>query len=438
MWTLQEGLLKRKDNKIFIFCGSERVTMQALSFTYRAICENGPPEYELLMSRYLSTHFFVQRYVPLYDPHDTTYTDVLKKAAGDSWAHKPLFTVYDILNRSRRLQSTDARDKIFALDALLRRVGIDFYRADYSKDEAQVFREATKMMIEHDNDLDVLCEVPSPDRRVSLLPSWVPDWKDGPALLKWPTKMDDKSLAARRFASAREPQCRFGQDCKILSIRGVIIDEVSLVGEAIPLRDGDDLNTTREAWRVFKQWAKLLESMGEHFADRYPSGGSYMSALFDVIFQGAPFRFSDRPEEELQRHVAGFRIWFFSVSNYIRRPGGRLRTRIESSTPDESLRDKVEYANALYPDEAEMFYHTAWAACGRRIFIGTKKGYMGTLHGQANSGDVVALLSGFSMPVVLQKVYGGYRFAAYGYIRGIMEGEAWPKEDGKLEWLSLV
>ena len=55
-------------------------------------------------------------------------------------------------------------------------------------------------------------------------------------------------------------------------------------------------------------------------------------------------------------------------------------------------------------------------------------------------GDVVALLAGFSVPIVLRRVKGPEEFEVVGaaYVGGLMLGEAWPRNEVDVVELSLV
>jgi hypothetical protein len=62
---------------------------------------------------------------------------------------------------------------------------------------------------------------------------------------------------------------------------------------------------------------------------------------------------------------------------------------------------------------------------------------MGSVEGAVHEGDVLALISGFDVPAVLTPVEGGFRFTAYGYVHGIMHGEAWPGNEEDRQRISL-
>jgi hypothetical protein len=47
------------------------------------------------------------------------------------------------------------------------------------------------------------------------------------------------------------------------------------------------------------------------------------------------------------------------------------------------------------------------------------------------------VLSGSNVPFVLRPVEDHYRLIGPCYVHGIMGGEAWPKDENELEWVSI-
>ena len=71
-------------------------------------------------------------------------------------------------------------------------------------------------------------------------------------------------------------------------------------------------------------------------------------------------------------------------------------------------------------------------------FFITDGGYMGMAFKGCHEGDAVVLLAGAHFPVVLRARGSEYRFLAPAYIHGIMQGEAWPDDDSKLQTIVLM
>ncbi|KAF2473585.1 uncharacterized protein BDR25DRAFT_386379 [Lindgomyces ingoldianus] len=59
-----------------------------------------------------------------------------------------------------------------------------------------------------------------------------------------------------------------------------------------------------------------------------------------------------------------------------------------------------------------------------RRFVRTEKGYFGFWPAECREADIVAVVSGGSMPYVLRPTNGGYMLVGDPYVHGIMDGEA--------------
>lgn len=66
------------------------------------------------------------------------------------------------------------------------------------------------------------------------------------------------------------------------------------------------------------------------------------------------------------------------------------------------------------------------AACEKRRFVITERGYLGLTPDQPRQGDVLAVLYGGELPVILHafKENGEYQLVGESYVHGIMNGEA--------------
>jgi hypothetical protein len=72
------------------------------------------------------------------------------------------------------------------------------------------------------------------------------------------------------------------------------------------------------------------------------------------------------------------------------------------------------------------FVERCHAIAGKRLFFTTEEGRLGTGPPDTQLGDVVALLAGFSTPIVLRKRGPQtYEVVGVAYVEGIMQGEAW-------------
>jgi hypothetical protein len=137
VWTLQEALLPN-DASVYFNWGSETISLR----TFVAGIEG---RISLLKQKsevaFFSTHRFINLYIDTYrkdlesknqgtragqadsdltpgSSKSLSYAEKVKLRYGRRWKYKPLYTVYDILNRARHLDSTDPRDKIYVMITL--------------------------------------------------------------------------------------------------------------------------------------------------------------------------------------------------------------------------------------------------------------------------------------------------------------------------------
>jgi hypothetical protein len=78
--------------------------------------------------------------------------------------------------------------------------------------------------------------------------------------------------------------------------------------------------------------------------------------------------------------------------------------------------------------EAKAFHFIVMGAMVGRCFFRTVEGYMGAGPPDTRAEDVVALISGFTQPMVLRPFEGGYRIVGAAYIHGFMRGERWQRD----------
>ena len=102
----------------------------------------------------------------------------LRTTFGKTWSHARLL---DLLVASRTCQSTDPRDKIYALLSLLDSRASIPISVDYSQAPSSLVLQIALWGVNARKDWDILLHVCRPSSLPSL-PSWVPDWTILPSL----------------------------------------------------------------------------------------------------------------------------------------------------------------------------------------------------------------------------------------------------------------
>ena len=92
---------------------------------------------------------------------------------------KPTLGMYRLLRNSMKLETTDVRDKVFALVGLSREWDRRALVVDYSKSLVQVYVETAKHVICTERHLDILSLKTNSEISEDQMLSWVPDWRLG-------------------------------------------------------------------------------------------------------------------------------------------------------------------------------------------------------------------------------------------------------------------
>ncbi|KAH7024648.1 uncharacterized protein B0I36DRAFT_331784, partial [Microdochium trichocladiopsis] len=107
------------------------------------------------------------------DYHIALQEFIRRKAEGEDLS--AAFGLVDILMTvGYGLRATDHRDKVFGLYGICKRLGYELPRPDYSKDAAQVFKEAALAIAKYDSKLDFLSDMCNPWDH-DTLSSWAPN-----------------------------------------------------------------------------------------------------------------------------------------------------------------------------------------------------------------------------------------------------------------------
>jgi hypothetical protein len=353
----------------------------------------------------------------------------------------------DIFTDARNRKSSEPKDSVFGLYGICLFLDLYIPPPNYRKDLQQIFFEVTEAIIESEDSLSMLYEVGGPNRTDSL-PSWVPDWKHGWAHLS----TAPITLHAGFNAGGATPVFHIDNNLRTLKLRGTIIDTVSWVGGLVPFFDDVPFLTSLEpeihlypktaddrwqAYQVFREWAQCV-----HESLIRPEA---IDDFYYTILQGSPVfeiegrtRPSKLDPEKIREHKLAFKRWYDALLETNKRV-------LREKTQDQKDRmNRIWCTRTLHPggDGSDpglgRFHHHAWSTSrGRRLFL-TKDARMGTAQGDVSLGDVVAVVAGLKLPLILSPVGSQFRLVGHGYIHGIMDGEAWPKDGNGLRIITLV
>jgi hypothetical protein len=343
----------------------------------------------------------------------------------------------DLLWNTWDREATDPRDKVFAM---LNLVGEEYKSGDmvpdYEKSIAQVFKEATRVVLEGQKKMDILLAANGMCRKDGL-PSWVPDWRreandDRPTLFVNKTKFfteyvsgstDYVATRGHGFAACGQtaPEFDFDDALTTLSVSAVCFDTVS------ELTDVFQINEDRPLWQVNASTWTDSQIEGDDSLE------SSITSAEDLARRTHWFP-TAKEIHEYQNRALNFSV------NTVREEKDTLKSsEDENSNPiDLGIRlGTVPTAEGVF---AEVIWnvlgagHTVYSRSGnknsqravirnvmrRRRFFVTEKGRLGIGPGDAEKGDCVVVIGGCNYPMVLRKEVGGRN--EYGLV-----GEAYGK-----------
>lgn len=329
--------------------------------------------------------------------------------------------VLDALALFRPRQATNPRDKIYGLLGLSSELA-NIVSVDYAMPTEQIYERLLVSHLTSSRTLDILSHARPDSKQRSALPSFVPDWSFDLSTLG-PVKRTNfiiRCLTLHIYKAAAATAVNFEAQPGRLFIHGKIVDQVELVA----MLTLDDTHHSRG----------LSPSMGE---------------LLDEALQMA----SIPPRSEDQGLLLRTKFWVTLTADRLSRAG-------PLPIPTDNTNDRIDAADdhirmthvepELY-ESYEMIIRELWsedyytemfkkltskalrsfddavgsAQTGRRFTI-TREKRMGLCQKDARKGDVVAVLTGGSVPFILRPNGGHYTLVGDAYIQGFMDGEAMP------------
>jgi hypothetical protein len=372
----------------------------------------------------------------------------------------------------------EPQDKIYGILGLFskdRDVGI---QADYRSDPADVYRRATKALLQRSGNLDVLgfC-FPFKVPRVTNLPSWVPDWGSS-GNLALPLMNDAKGKLRTTHASRglRSNPRWEDDDEQTLVLQGHIVDVVTKLGSVQPAVQMDDRNEgsldhllknpeilaaaesfpatwddvdperpyrhiLSEFWKGIKVATPFVKTALSDLTnvvthkERYIEWQDLVTAELnktstpnanpDTLFRDTLTTSTDYPSGPAETQTR-FEEWLKALSSIRRLKSTRLDRM--SPTMFKSLGFIAGVWKAIDEDDDSFSTYTSHTARRRMGF--TQSSLVCLLPQRTEMGDKIALLRGGRVPVVFRpKGDGSVEFIGEAYVHGIMDGEGF--DEGK-------
>lgn len=129
----------------------------------------------------------------------------------------------NVLNKSRSQESTDPKDKVYALYGLLQQLNISLPEPDYSNKHSleDTYLGFTHSIIQWHRSLDILLEAAGPWGHA---PSWVPDWSRSYQRVQY----SDVGASTGSSPQTHDPPCTFSKNLRELMVSGKRVGKVVL------------------------------------------------------------------------------------------------------------------------------------------------------------------------------------------------------------------
>lgn len=382
------------------------------------------------------------------------------QGARETWDQNLREKLPGVLNLLRSRDATDQRDKVFALYGVFEELGLMLPAADWKKPLEQVYFEFTCAFLKWHKSLELLREV-SQDR-FRTVPSWVPD------LSKPHQRISGGNYNAAGGSppnftiidSAKHPG--YNGRPRIISQAIIIATITHCITSLQPIpKNEDPLSPTSPPFlntiRTIVAWLSL-STQPRFYSFPFNAEESKATAIFRLFHTHADFAVQERTpyREEFQR-------WLAVMKNYV-------PSQPHSSSATVEVAE--ECAHTLLEDEKALSTTIRLCSTPQALFIaasssktpssssistpseeekrigkiGKKKDRLGTAPPHTRAGDVIALLTGVTVPFVLRKVgskdpdedgdgkgveEGGemtYKVVGACYLEEVMWGEGWPGE----------
>lgn len=293
-----------------------------------------------------------------------------------------------------RMDSTDERDKVFALKGLYP-VTLKELKVDYGQSAWDVYTEATRLTMTNEKSLYLLKYV-AHQRDETRSPSWSADWNH-----KLPYALSD-----HQASKGSRTMFQFSRDDKVLQLFGVVVDEIS-----------DHISC------VFPEFDTL--SLGFVFQgkpiDIRIRGRTCLRIIFDFYQQKCKSRYPD--------FGTYFRaiVKFLDPTNKYDAATPSIITHVSEGREHSAMSEIGEYET---PFLTKLNGTVLFMTADDRIGVAQRDGIQ--------QSDRIAIVAGLGNPLVLRPAANDFLLISSSVVSGLMAGELWPEDETLLSQLNIV
>ncbi|OAA50928.1 HET domain protein [Beauveria brongniartii RCEF 3172] len=345
--------------------------------------------------------------------------------------------VYE-LQRSRHLEFSDDRDRVFAFLGhfslrsrhLLSCQPLSI-AADYTKTVRETYIDvAVRILRQSPSSTCVLLAsvqhgsdtLPSkkagkatcrdvPPLNKDRIPSWVPDWRHAEGIIL----AEPICPHCAHADSVTEFDVVFEGSDVTLRITGLEIDAVEACSRRLAEADLYKQRVLDGRPTMMEQlWHDVCQRKSFNLTDKYRSGQTDLFAFMQTLANGCV---QAAGHKSVPYHQVPEGVWLRKAIRHIVDTLGESHHNISQ--------DIQSIAKDIEPDaELENWSRWATSASDGRIFARTSTGYYVLGPGVMEAGDVVCVLLGCKVPFCLRPVGSRYLLVGECYVHGLMKGEA--------------
>ncbi|KAK5636467.1 hypothetical protein RRF57_012179 [Xylaria bambusicola] len=218
VWIIQEVAFARS---AVVLCGRDSMTWDSFIHAVRLVEMAKAPLYQY---RYRNESGVAPQF----------FLSILTQTRDAITVDKKYFTIRDATRRFAPFESSEPRDKVFALRGLLNHpeaIEIDY---DDKTPDQNIFRRAAARAVEEAGDLSLLLDRHDHDHdRPGDAPSWLPDWFVPGSLHRGEAVSAEDCFCASR-GDGKDAQVRVVDEDRRLLVSGHVIDQIKRVGRRRP------------------------------------------------------------------------------------------------------------------------------------------------------------------------------------------------------------
>jgi len=294
---------------------------------------------------------------------------------------------------------SNPRDRVYAILSLLRPFNYPI-RPDYKKSVAEVFQEATRLMISQSKRLDSLLALQPQERYANReneekdkdparrVPSWVPDWHSRPNSshpIEAPFWGIGKINIPLYSADGRGHGMSVGENVfshgpDVLRLNGLEIDQIA---NTTPKSTGGVPGAERRALRLFWKKARAKPS-------KYPMGEDLFDAFWITLIRCVP----------MNNPVNGWAPRL--TTHHFLRYRKMLYRWLESFEDDSAMAESGNTPDCDCEGDTEALLKHIEKCWRNWTFCTSEKGFFALVHGDVMPRDYIFIVDGASMPLILR------------------------------------